>query len=39
MRRRLFRLAVIVAGTGGLVGLVQAAAEAKVVGNHCEPLR
>jgi hypothetical protein len=39
MKRRLLRWTVIVAGTGGLVGLVQAAAQAVVMPNHCEPVR
>jgi hypothetical protein len=39
MKRRLLRWAVIVAGTGGLVGLVQAAAQAGILPNHCEPVR
>ena len=39
MKRRLLRLAVVAVGTGGLIGLVQAAAEARIASNHSEPLR
>ena len=39
MTRRLIRLAVVTTGTGGLVGLLQAVAEARITVNHSEPLR
>ena len=39
MKRRLIRLAVVAAGAGGLIGLLQSAAEARILLNHAEPLR
>ena len=39
MKRHLVRLAVILAGSTGLVALIQAAAEAGRSPNHSEPLR
>lgn len=35
--RRVRRIAVLVAGTAGLLALPAGAAHAFVVGNHCEP--
>ena len=39
MKRHLVRLALVLAGSTGLVALIQAAAEAGVNPNHSEPLR
>ena len=39
MKQRLIRMAVVVAGAGGLVGLLETAAHAALVGNHTEPVR
>lgn len=38
MKRRMIRIAVLLASAGGLLGLLETAAQARVAGNHCEPL-
>jgi NAD dependent epimerase/dehydratase family enzyme len=39
MKRRIIRLAVVLASAGGLLGILEQAAQARIFGNHCEPLR
>jgi hypothetical protein len=39
MKRRIQRLAAVLAGATGLLGLLQTAAQARITANHCEPLR
>jgi hypothetical protein len=39
MKRRIQRLAAVLAGATGIVGLLQTAAHARITANHCEPLR
>jgi hypothetical protein len=39
MKKQIIRLVVMLAASIGLVALVADAAYARIIGNHCEPLR
>lgn len=39
MKKRVLRIAVLAAGTTGLLGLFASVAEARISANHCEPVR
>jgi NAD dependent epimerase/dehydratase family enzyme len=39
IRRRIIRVSVVLVGAGGLLGLLESVAQARIGANHCRPRR